>query len=261
MDERQPLPPSETAGQQGAPSTAPASWVDLLLYLIAGPGVFFGAGFLANHLGGLKPSLLTTTISYTLNIVIFMGAVLVVGVWRKRLSMAEIGLYPVRWRWSWLLLAGIITAILIPIRGLIGLAVEILVYGNLEGLVEGQRMQTLIPGGFSWAAFLISIVMGGVLAPVAEELFFRGAIYTWFRARWGVPVAVVVSSMLFAAAHFDTLVVVVTAFIMGLVNALIFERTRSIWASIAVHAINNSLAFTLVYLALGLSSLFSRTVN
>ncbi len=250
-----------TPGENPEAQKPVSTWNDLLFYLLAGPGVFFGLGILVTHYAGLKPSLLTSAVSYALNVIIFVGAVLLVGIARGRLSAAEIGLAPPRWRWLWLGWALVIVAVLTPIRGVIGLAVELLLHGDLSGLTQGARMQTLVPTTFTWGGFIISLVMAGVMVPFAEELFFRGALYTWFRQHTSVPVAVLASSLLFALAHFDTFVVVITAFILGVVNAILFERTRSIWASFAVHAINNSMAFILLYAVVGLSQYLPQLVK
>jgi len=85
--------------------------------------------------------------------------------------------------------------------------------------------------------------------PISEELFFRGAIFTVLRDHWPVWAAVLISSALFGLGHADSLGVVAASFVMGVVNAIAFEKTRSIWVPVAIHAANNSLAIILVYLA------------
>ncbi len=61
--------------------------------------------------------------------------------------------------------------------------------------------------------------------------------------------AVLLSALLFGLAHFDSPGVAVSSVVLGAVAALMYERTRSIWACIALHALNNSVAISLVYLA------------
>ncbi len=172
------------------------------------------------------------------------------GVLRGRLSWASIGLYPPRWKPQWLALAVLVVVIFNPIRVLVAVVVQLIVEGNLGNLANSARIQIFNPSGNIWVNFLVTLVMAGLAAPVAEELFFRGALYTWFRSRFNVPVAIVASSTLFALGHFDTFAVVITSFLLGLVNAWLFERYRSILLPIAVHAVNNSLAVILLYAAL-----------
>ncbi|HEY3344573.1 MAG TPA: CPBP family intramembrane glutamic endopeptidase [Anaerolineaceae bacterium] len=230
------------------PETPPrSSWFDLVLYLGVGFGVFLGAGF---ALRGVlhQTSLLSSAIIYTLNIGCFSGTVALIGVGRGKLSWAGIGFWPIRWQWVWLPIAIGIVIVFNPIRIGLAVAIDFLVHGNLNDMLQSARTQIFAPGGFSWANFGVTLVMAGVLAPIAEELFFRGAIYTWFRERYAVWIAVLASSLLFALGHADTFAVVITSLILGAVNALVFERTRSIWAPIAIHVVNNSSSVILVYL-------------
>ena len=232
------------------PVEAPRSnWLDLVLYLLVGFGVFLAAGFLLR--GILRQGTLAdSALIYSLNIICFAGTVLVIGVSRGKLSLREIGFWPPRWKWVWLGLAVLAVAILNPVRIGLALVLEYLLTGSLNGLMQSARLQIFAPGGFSWGAFIVTLVMAGFLAPVSEELFFRGALYTWFRQRTGLWVSIIASSVLFALGHADTFAVVITSFILGAVNALVFERTRSLWASIAIHVVNNSLSVVLVYAAL-----------
>ena len=228
---------------------ARTSWFDLFLYLASGFGIFLTAGFLLR--GPLRSGTLAgSALNYTLNILCFGGTVLLMGVRRRKLDLAEIGFWPPRWRWGWLGLALGIVAVLNPLRIGIALAAEAALTGSLQALTQSFRMQIFAPGGFTWAGLAVTLGMAGLLAPAAEELFFRGAIYSWFRQRAGIWVSVLASSALFALGHADTFAVVITSFILGAVNALVFERTRSLWASIAIHAVNNCISVILVYAAL-----------
>ena len=71
-------------------------------------------------------------------------------------------------------------------------------------------------------------------------------LYRFLRERWGVWIGAIVSAVAFRAAH-GNLIVGVAAGITGLVSALVYERTRSLWPSIIMHTLNNSLKFILFY--------------
>ncbi len=89
-------------------------------------------------------------------------------------------------------------------------------------------------------------VLAVVLAPVTEELLFRGWIYTSLRCHWGLWPALLTTSALFALAHYEgTHVYALAVFPIGLALGAIRERTGSIKASITYHAINNCAAFCL----------------
>ncbi len=76
------------------------------------------------------------------------------------------------------------------------------------------------------------------LAPAfSEELLFRGVIYGNLR-RYGVPTAVTVSALLFALMHGNIAQTFYT-FVAGVVLALCYELSGSIWCGIFLHLFNN----------------------
>ncbi len=85
-----------------------------------------------------------------------------------------------------------------------------------------------------------------LLPPVIEEMVFRGFIFPGLSMRFGVKAAAVLSSVLFAIAHFQANVGIYT-FILGLILCLLYVRFRSIIPGIGLHMVNNLIA----YLALG----------
>lgn len=227
-------------------------WIDLGLYLVLGPALLLLVSLGLARV--FKGHAVAVEWSYLLNILFFAGVPVLVTTWRKTFTWEELGIAPVRWRWRWLVLAGGVVIVLLPVRAGLGLLVQSLLPGGLESLMQGARMQTLVPQTFTWSGFLSTILLGGILVPAAEELFFRGAIHTWVRRFVPPCAAVLISSTVFALGHADTFVVILTSFILGAVNAVLLDRTRSLWVPFAVHALNNSLAFALVYLAAAVQS-------
>ena len=90
------------------------------------------------------------------------------------------------------------------------------------------------------AAFLVTVI-----APFAEELFFRGFVFTSLR-RWGLWPAALVTGAIFGAIHLgsapDALYLPILA-IFGVVLCLLYWKTGSLYPCIALHAINNCIAF------------------
>ncbi len=80
-----------------------------------------------------------------------------------------------------------------------------------------------------------------VVAPVAEELFFRGFMLGGLVAAVGDLRAIVVSSALFAAMH-ASVGTFIPLFLAGVLLAWLYLRTRSIWPPIAAHSTQNALA-------------------
>lgn len=76
--------------------------------------------------------------------------------------------------------------------------------------------------------------------PVAEELFFRGFLYGWLRVRIGVVKGLAFSSVLFSMLHMDPV-----AFLpltgLGILFGLVYERTGSLAAPIAIHVFHNGM--------------------
>jgi membrane protease YdiL (CAAX protease family) len=93
-------------------------------------------------------------------------------------------------------------------------------------------------------AIITGIFVIGVAPPI-EEFFFRGFLYQTFRNRIGVWGGAVASGLIFGAIHFKPDFLVPLA-MLGMILALLFERTDSLWPCIAVHALNNALAFSVL---------------
>lgn len=84
-----------------------------------------------------------------------------------------------------------------------------------------------------------------VVAPVAEELFFRAFFYRALRTRLGVWPAALIDGLVFGALHFqgvDTAMILPVIAVFGVGQCLVYERTGSIFAVIAIHAAFNTFA-------------------
>ncbi len=113
--------------------------------------------------------------------------------------------------------------------------------------IRETEIQMLAPAGFSWGALVLMVAVGGIAAPIGEEMLFRGALYTWLRNKWGVWPAVVGSSVVFGAFHLNPYWAAVTAAV-GLALAWVYEKSGSVWPAVIVHGVYNSVGITLIYL-------------
>jgi len=93
------------------------------------------------------------------------------------------------------------------------------------------------------------VIAGAVFAPIAEEFLFRGLFFQYLRGQRALWVAVVVSSVVFAVAHFVPILVPVL-FVFGIAEALVMERYGSIYPAIALHALNNGALFLALFATL-----------
>jgi membrane protease YdiL (CAAX protease family) len=89
--------------------------------------------------------------------------------------------------------------------------------------------------------FVGSLLTIAILAPLVEELIFRGLLYGWLAGRWGTIVAWIVSSLAFAAAHFEPAHIILVL-PLGLWFGWLRRRTDSLWPSLVSHMINNGIA-------------------
>ncbi len=78
-----------------------------------------------------------------------------------------------------------------------------------------------------------------VVAPICEEIVFRGYLYGVAKRYCGPLAAAMSSALVFSAAH-ASLVALLPLALFGLLLAWLYERTGSIWAPIAVHACFNA---------------------
>lgn len=91
---------------------------------------------------------------------------------------------------------------------------------------------------------LILIFTGAILTPLGEEVLFRGIIANALN-RYGAWISVVGSAAIFAVVH-GTSVILLNAFMVGLVTGYLFRKTQSIWPGLVVHVIFNG-AWLVVY--------------
>jgi len=95
--------------------------------------------------------------------------------------------------------------------------------------------------------FLLIFVLGTVVAPFFEEIFFRGLLYGALRTRLKITAAVPISAAAFAIVH-PFPAGFLPIFAIGSVFALLLEIRRSLVPSMIAHALNNGVMFLMIYL-------------
>ncbi len=86
----------------------------------------------------------------------------------------------------------------------------------------------------------MTLVLGGGLTGLGEELFFRGVVANTL-LKYGVWAGVVLSALVFALVHGLNLILPL-AFVVGVVNATLLRRTGSVWSAVIVHVGYNSVS-------------------
>ncbi len=124
-------------------------------------------------------------------------------------------------------------------------------FGLIYGFASSAALGYFYPKSNSWLLIPRDHVSAGLLlvlavvgAPLVEETYFRGWIYTSLRFRLGMWPAIMISALLFGLAHYEsTHLYALAVFPLGLVLAALRERTGSTRTSMVFHAVNNLIAF------------------
>ncbi|MFS0556933.1 CPBP family intramembrane glutamic endopeptidase [Brevibacillus sp. 179-C9.3 HS] len=87
-------------------------------------------------------------------------------------------------------------------------------------------------------AALTSLLVIGILVPIAEEILFRGVIQTYLVQRIGSILGIILSSLWFGLLHMDV-ALFAPLFVIGLLLGFVRHRYQSIWGAVLLHAVNN----------------------
>jgi uncharacterized protein len=227
------------------------TWKDVLLIssfsaviLIAGVGLL---RFLSQRslisLEDNNAQIYLSLASLILETIALILPIYILGVRRKKIPWSVLGIQSCRL--EWVLLAGLLGFIAIPISGVVAAIIQLV----LGKSFENPQLPFLVPAGSSVLGGIAMLLLGGLLAPLAEEFFFRGFLYQWLRQRWGVAPGIIISSLIFGIMHGDW-AVGGAAFVLGIILAYSFEKSKSLWSNFIIHAINNSVKIALLYILL-----------
>jgi len=150
-----------------------------------------------------------------------------------RAALPALGLRPVGWSY--------------PVIGTVAtlaLSVAVSQFG-----IEPQGVKHVVKG--LPGNVLVGLALLAVLAPLVEELIFRGLVYGWLAGRWGGLTAWLLSSLAFAAAHYEPAHVVLVL-PLGLLFGWLRWRTDSLLPSLIAHILNNGFALLAAVYAPGL---------
>jgi len=117
------------------------------------------------------------------------------------------------------------------------------IWGLVIRLMGWPTQQTIAPlFGDDLAALLIGFAAACIVAPIAEETFFRGFIIGGLRKRFGAVGALLISAVFFALLH-PPLTIFPVIGALGLLLGFLFLQTGSLWPGIFLHATFNTIGF------------------
>jgi membrane protease YdiL (CAAX protease family) len=131
--------------------------------------------------------------------------------------------------------------------GIAGYAVTMLVLTSISYPIE-QRVgvdptqQALAKSAMVPSLVPLLLLSGAIVAPIAEEVVFRGYLYKACRDQFKPMYAIGLNAALFSLLHFE-LRAVLWLFILGIALAYVYEKTGNLVAPITLHMLNNTIAF------------------
>ena len=192
-------------------------------------------------LSGGEPTIFLSIGAAILESLTILMSIYVFGIRRKRYPWHSLGLRSTSIRWMIISIG--LGLLAIPISAIIAYGTQYIF--NLPS--ENPQLPFLIPNDISPASMAVMALFVGLVIPIAEELLFRGVLYTWIKQRFGIWIGVILSSIVFGVVHWD-MAVAITASVLGIVLALAYEYSKSLWTSIMIHAINNGVQIIILYI-------------
>ncbi len=110
---------------------------------------------------------------------------------------------------------------------------------HLAGTNPLKLFSMRVPGKMTDRILLFAV--GGVIGPIAEEIFFRGIVYGFFR-RWGIITALIISTGIFAVLHSGFGIIQIVG---GIVFALAYEKEGKLMTPLTIHILGNTALFAL----------------
>jgi membrane protease YdiL (CAAX protease family) len=133
---------------------------------------------------------------------------------------------------------GLLLALIITV---IGIGISTGYEALLQALGWSTSSDIYMPFNANGIGIALFAIIAAVVAPLAEETFFRGFAFQGLKKRYGCGWGILLSALLFSLAHLSPSGLV-PIFILGLMLAWLFNKTQSIWPCIIVHCAYNSIA-------------------
>jgi membrane protease YdiL (CAAX protease family) len=132
------------------------------------------------------------------------------------------------------------------VLGFVSFFIFVAIYSAIFTPEGDQDVTESLGADESTLALIAAGIVVIVVAPIAEEFFFRGFFYKSLRTRLGILVAALVNGVVFGLIHFtgsETLELLPILAALGFMFCLVYEKTGTLYAPIALHAFNNSIAY------------------
>lgn len=173
----------------------------------------------------------------TIGLVYFFAIVLPGGSW------ADLGIRNAGWRktLSYGILGGLFLMILVILLGIL--------IQQFQPELPPQYYEQMLRSADKLTVVLLIILAGAVLAPLSEELFYRGMVYPVFRSKLGPCWGAILAGLVFGMVHWDLWRAIPLA-VGGAILCYIYEKTNSTLVTTIAHGVWNGVMSLIVYLSL-----------
>ncbi|AZV60384.1 CPBP family intramembrane glutamic endopeptidase [Peribacillus frigoritolerans] len=180
-------------------------------------------------------TLMGLTIAFTLILGVYFIALR-----PKKLSWSEVGIKKFAVKdWKIIVIFSVIL--------MVGAVIIVVLTSFIGNSWENSKTEA-IQQNVAFVTVLIAFISAAVISPIYEEIFYRGFLYRWLRTRIGFIGAILLSSTIFTIIHIPTYNVMPVNFFSGIIFALAYERTNSIWPSAIIHGLTNGIMVLLTSL-------------
>lgn len=117
---------------------------------------------------------------------------------------------------------------------------------TFTGLVQASQQYTEVAVRQYGVGFGLGLILYGVISPLAEEVIFRGLIYNRLKKTFRIPLAIVISGLMFGLYH-GNIVQGIYGWVLGMMITLVYEWYGSLRAPVLFHGAANLCVFMLSY--------------
>lgn len=239
-----------SANQTGLPPALPVGKVSCWFYRkldLIGVSVIAGFYYLMILLNAVVAEEMKNHVITALDLIFNMGlqfflAGLVTVIVVNRINpISWLGLKWKNWPWVFLIAPVTVLTMWACFAGIY----EIGYYTLLEKLEVNQVQDTveIFQDTKDNSVLILMAITAVFIAPICEEIVFRGYLYPVLKKFNGAWIAALVSALVFSAAH-GSMAALLPLFIFGVVLVILYECTGSIWTSIAAHFLFNAATVT-----------------
>jgi uncharacterized protein len=214
----------------------PWGWKEFILLMLLEFGLVIGCiKFVVKPIysGWLDNELYAGTLMGLTIAIILLACVYLIALRPRKLSWSEVGVKPFNVKdWKIIIIYSVIL--------FVGAVIIVVLTSFIGNSWENSKTEAMQQNA-TFFTILIAFISAAIISPLYEEIFYRGFLYRWLRTRIGFTGALLLSSLIFTIIHIPTYNVMPVNFFRGILFALAYERTNSIWPSVLIHGLTNGI--------------------